>query len=740
MIYPQNTSQFFKRLSTLLFLAAGTQLPLNAASNPSKSADAANIPNLQVYCGTGDNLWNHKVEPVDSPAAIEAMLEWMAKTYGVSRLYWRGAQEELWKKYFREGEYDPLIAGYMKWTSHLYKDLGLTAAAVKAAKKNGMEVFMYTGLLEFGVQPDVGVIHPHLFEDTLRVENPQWCPLDRWGQRRSPGPICFGYPEARKIVIDRLMKQILDGGFDGIIFYTYVENIGIRYEDEFGFNQPIVDEFNKKYPDVDLRKATLTPEQKKYWYKCRGKFVTDFLSELHAQLAAHGKKLSMILDPTEPDYAQRWWGKKLHGAGRIFMDWENWIKQGLVDEIWVQIADVKSQTDFLDVLLEKTRGTPVKVTVRAVDPLAEVWKPYIEQGVTPVAVITWEKNGIERISLEPTSLATLKSRDWKLRAQTLSDIAHKQLKATVRDIAPLAKDPEVLVRHRAVKALAIVGGNDAVPILENALEDRESSVRIAAADALAKVNGPKSAEKLLKAVGQNDFQFNYVAGTTLVGLAPKSPPVLLQGLDSPNPNVQAVSARVLRGTTAEPGQRAQIYQALRKVLLDPKASSAARVNAMNNLTGGYLDFSKDLPNAQVPLVADLLSLLNSGAPPDVEVQVANSFKTMARYMTPAQKTEALDALEKLFRTYGDGCERPDAAYGWRIVGNAILFLQGKDRLEAMRTQKDDKWLAWNAYEVVYLFQDLVIKDKAYSFNEVDEKQAIADHEKYAPEFPGWRKW
>lgn len=742
---PKNHRANFPKISryfcTALLLLLTVDPTLSANEKPAGNAESHPRIALYAFCGTGDNLWNHKVEPVDSRATIDAMCEWMAKTYGIKRIYWRGAQEEFWRKYFREGDYHTPTEDWNKWKHYLYGELDINAAAVKAAKANGMEIFMYTGIFDFGVQPDVGIINPHLYEDTLRIQNPQWCPLDRWGQRRSPGPICFGYPEARKIAIDRLVKEILTFGYDGVNFYTYVENQGIRYEDEFGFNRPILEEFQKRYPGVDLRTATLTPEQKIHWYECRGKFVTVFLAELHAKLQPHGKKLSMILDAAEPDYAQKWWGKKLHGAGKISMDWKNWIKQGIVDEIWVQLGDVQDQQNLLDLLLAECKGTPVKLTVRAVDPLSPTWEPYVERGVTPVAVITWEKNGIERISLEPTSVETLKSPDWKLRAQTLADIALKKLAAPAKDVCPLADDREVLVRHRSMKALSTLGGDEAISTLENSLGDPESSVRIASADALIKTHGPHSAQRIIDQLGKGEvFQFKLVAASALSAMAPGALPEILEGLNSPHADVREVCVQTLRGPMCVPGQRARIYQALRKIMLDPKEDPVVRSWAIDRLTGGYADFSAELPANQATLVADLLSLFGSNTPPNVELRSAERLKIMAPFMTPAQKTAALDGLEKFFRQYGDKSNRPDSAYGWRLVGNTMLSLQGKDRLETMRQQKEDKWLAWNAYETVYLFQDLVIKDKVYVFNEVDEKQAIEEHEKYAPEFPGWRKW
>ncbi|MBM4087428.1 MAG: hypothetical protein FJ272_21760, partial [Planctomycetes bacterium] len=258
---------------------------------------------LYAFCGTGDHLWVRDREPVDSAATIEALVEWLAETYGVTRLYWRGGQDAILDQEYKVGEETPLQYDWARgWKHHLLKDAQINEVAVRAARRRGMEIFLYTGLFEHGVQPDVGIICPYLIEDRLRRERPEWCSTDRWQERRCPGPLSFGYPEVRQALVERYLRHVVEHGYHGLTFYTYVENVGLRYLDEFGFEPPIVEEFSKRCPGVDLRRAALTMEQKQIWRRCRGKFVSDFLRDLHAALAAQGRTLSVILDAKSPDY------------------------------------------------------------------------------------------------------------------------------------------------------------------------------------------------------------------------------------------------------------------------------------------------------------------------------------------------------------------------------------------------------------------------------------------------------
>ncbi len=688
---------------------------------------------LYVFCGTGDHLWGREREPVDSPAAIDAMLTWMAQTYGVTRLYWRGGQSMMWDEYMKMGKETVPQYDWTTWKHYLYRTLKINEAAVAAARRHGMETFLYTGLFEFGVQPDIGIVGPYLFEDRLRREHPEWCPQDRWGERRCAGPIEFCYPEARTLVVERYVEHVERYGYSGMNFYTYVENCAIRYEDEFGFNQPVVDAFNKAYPDVDLRKDKLTGEQKEHWYRCRGAFVTEFLRELHAALAAKGKKLSVILDAANPDYAQPWWGKPIAGTGKIHMDWRTWVDEGIVDELWVQLGPVAAQRQTLDLLLEACAGKPVKLTVRAVEPFDSGWKPYVRKGVTPIAVITWARNGIERFSTEPVGPNTLNHRDWKRRLQTVADVEAGKLHLDPAPIAALAKDPHLLVRRRVMLALAALGAAEHADVLHEGLFDPESCVLIAAAGALAKIPTAASPQQVFKTLGKDGhFQMKAACVDALTGMGERAFPQVIEGLGSPHRAVREVCVRVLY-KAGKAGRAGEVYDPLRRVLLDPAEDERVRYYALDRLVGLRLELVGD---RQQQLAADLMALARDEPSTTVQLRAAWGLGYMYGMLEGKPRGQALTVLSNGFRRYGDGCERSDAAFGWRVFGNAMLQFHdsGRSALEAMRQQAEDKWLAWLAYETVHL------PHRHARITPVEEAEAIRIHNAYAPPFPGRRTW
>lgn len=674
-------------------------------------------PRLYAYCSTGDNQWVSEWLPVDSRATIEAMFEWLRDTYGVQRMYSRGEQDRIWLENHLIRRENPLYHDWWtNWVGHLTRDVQTDKLAIRAARHQGMEIYAITGVFEYGAQGDVGgcAYFPYATEDRLRLEHPEWCPVDRWGERRAPGPIEWCYPEARKLLVDRYVRHTVQPGYDGIAFYTYVENMGMRYMDEFGFNEPIVAEFKRRH-GVDIRTE---PFDREAWNKLRGEYFTQFLRELHDALKPRGKKLCMLLRPDEPNLTQRWLSMPTDVLcqGGIQMDWEGWVKQGVVDELYIYCgAELRGLAARV---LEACRGTDVRVVAFSSSPFTPDWQPLLDQGLA-LCTVPSPGYGIDPLSLEPTRLETLNSDDWKLRAQTLADIGAGKLAADPTAVAPLLHDRHVLVRREAVRALGRLKAADYVPQLEQTLSDPESSVRIQAATALGLVHGPHSVEAILGALARDPgFQFKQECITALAAMGEAAGPALREALDSPHWWVRGVATRAL-GTGKVPNAE----DALRVACADSDdrvrywalagLTTVAGAAAFDALLGGLMEES---PTVQGRAATDMASLLR------------------ADLLTVEQAEAAYATLRQRFREYGDGCTRSDSGWGWRPVGMALLACgdRGRKALEAFRDQRQDVWLAWAAYEVLHIPQ-------APSTHILcDEAEAIRIHDEFAPPFPGPR--
>ncbi|WP_434548127.1 HEAT repeat domain-containing protein [Microlunatus sp. Y2014] len=717
---------------------AGVAIPPSpAAARAQWEAPAAVEPRhpVHMFCGAGDHLWVPAKEPVDSVATIDAMFEWMRETYRAPRMYWRALHP--WAHWMEVGRGNVTSLQSWDWLTNwvgpLEREVGLDAAAIEAAHSRSMEIFYYTGMFEYGLQPDVGMIAPYQFEDRTRIDHPDWVPKDRWGQRRAPGPIALSNREARQFLVHRLADHLVASGYDGVNFYTYVENLGLRYLEEFGFEDAIVDLFAETYPDVDLRTAALTDEQRMHWARCRGHFVTEFLAELRSALATTGVRVSMILDSVDPDHAQPWWGKPLPGQGMVHLDWQRWIADGLVDEIWVQLGATADQVALLDRLIVACEGTPIKLTVRTPAPFDPVWDRFVAAGVTPVAVITSPRNGIEKVTLELTSASTWQDPDWKLRVQTLVDVAAGRLtEVAAGDVATLAADPHVLVRRMVPSALAKLGAVEHVGTVESLLFDDESSVRVAAATALATLSGPDTAKEILASLEDRSlFQLKTEAVIAWRNLGESAMPVLLRGVASADAGIREACFRAL-GSLG----RADL---LRRALTTKRRGNVgddawARSWALHRLALLRSAMSTDEQHELIDFLLDVVE--GDAEAADTQIHVVDDlghFSTLAR---PDQKVRGRAVLSQLFAEFGDGCDRVDAASGWRVVGNTLLAWHGLEVvLKPMIQQSHDRWLAWNAYEVVFLRQE-----RTNTFNLVELEQAIADHDQYAPPFPGYRPW
>lgn len=668
---------------------------------------------LYVYASVGDNLWVSDWPPLDSKASIDAAFEYLAQTHGTKRMYWRWVGDWM-ENYLIRPENVRYWDFWERWVRPLYEDEKIDDLAVAAAKRNGMQIYIFDGVFEHGAQGDAGGCgtFPYQAEDKLRIAHPDWIPVDRWGERVAAGPIEFCYPEARKALVDRYVKQVVDHGFDGIGFYTYVENMSIRYDDEFGFNAPIVDEFKRRY-GVDIRTQ---PFDKQAWYKLRGEYFTQFLRELHAALSANGKKLTLTLQADNPNYPQPWYGTQTGkpGAGMIYLDWETWAAEGIVDELCIWTGPDKEKLAAR--MLEVCKGKPVELTVLGVMK-GEKWQSLYDKGFTPWAVL-YPNAGVDGFAAPQGDLAGLKSSDWKVRAQVLFEITAGTLEADAAAVEPLVNDPHVLVRRQAVMALHKIGQARSIPVIEAALKDPEVSVRLQAIEALAENCGPNTPAKVLEAVrDKGSFQVKMVAASSLGTMKEKALPALLEGLNSRSEAVRETCVRAL-----DTGDLPESVEPLIGALKNDK-SYRVRWWAINGLAGW-----------RKPAVLRALREALADPEPAVQLQAAEKLGQMAAAMPQGQAAKALAALEGLFRAYGDGCKRPDAAWGWRPVGNAILAFgqPGKDFLEAMRTQKRDKWLAWEAYQVLYVPQE------ARRAILCEEKDAVEAHDKYAPPFPGRR--
>ena len=710
----------------LFFLSMAWKMnQANAANNEKKQ--------LYFYTSIGDNIWVPTHLTTDSPESVDELLDWLVKTYGITGVYWRDLGFFINNSF--AGKESALAYDWIQWGRHLTRDDSLTKAAIRNARKNNLQIYLHAGLFETGVQPEVGVSYnPYMIEHKIRVANPKWRSVDRWNEIRAPGSISFCYPEARKAFIKLLVNHINKLGYSGVNFYTYVENRGARYREQFGYEKPIMDKFHQRYPDVDPRKTSLNEKQKNYLAYCRGTFLTQYLKELKAELKKTGKKLSVQLNVEHPDRIGTWWNHLPFPAqGDIQADYDQWIKQGIVDNICLREGVSKDQQFLLEKLLKKYGKYNVTFTFKTNIPFLSRWNKYIKQGAIPTFKRCYS---IDKYVKQPVTPHMLFSNKWLEQAQVLKDISTGKIpfkKDYLQQIIKLATSSKyVTVRREAVKTLAQSKNKDVVGILEKKLFDPQPSVRIAAARTLAKINNDSTPVKIFEALKKNNyFQFK---NACIFGLRhmkkPQQVACIVKMLNSKQNAQQEVAIQAIR-YLFNSCEKDKVLTLLCSTLNDPVIAPAIRYHAATSLISLRVILKEN--GRQQIITAFLKTINNDKAPTTVLFQALKYISALKTMMSKEQKEKLFKRLCVMFEAYGDKSVRQDKAYGWKIVGDTMLNIypnRANHKFKEYLTQKKNKWLAWLAYRMLYVKLDQ--KPKLIS-----EEEAVKLHN-FAPEFPGYR--
>lgn len=147
--------------------AASDQWPVSAAPGPRR---------VYAYVTCGDNQWNLDSLPVDSPATVEAIFEFLSNTFRVKRVYWRGEQDRMWQQYVHFRPENPLYYDhFVNWLGYLHNEVKINDIAVAAAHRRGMEIYVFDGLFDLGAPADTSGsgLYPNVREDRLRIEHPE---------------------------------------------------------------------------------------------------------------------------------------------------------------------------------------------------------------------------------------------------------------------------------------------------------------------------------------------------------------------------------------------------------------------------------------------------------------------------------------------------------------------------------------------------------------------------------------
>jgi len=333
--------------------------------------------------------------------------------------------------------------------------------------------------------------YPFTFESKLRLEHPEWVPVDKHGARRQGGPIELAYPDARKALVDLIVGETIKVGYDGISFLTYVENYSLRFADEFGYSDPIVNDFKAQYKVDSPHRAIPAGSLARGLAALARQLCHHVSSGIEGgvrQASSEDRNGGELQRSPSTPIVER--SGTVVTAGSQFMDVNTWVREGLVDELLIYGNNSpQSQYKTLDDLLSLARGTKTEVSVITSGPFREAWKPYIDKGIPTILAVSDDAQHLERGFVPEQTAEALKSQDLSLRWRALQQCVAGTLKLDDASLAICARSPNLIERRLALQAIGKSPSAD-LKILLAGLRDPENGVRCVAALALADRKDP----------------------------------------------------------------------------------------------------------------------------------------------------------------------------------------------------------------------------------------------------------
>ena len=278
----------------------------------------------------GDVIWQHKGEgtaQLDTPEkVVEAARIW--KERGVDRVLFRADDFRVLLFHQIKPSYNnPYIQEWLKTTRQAWEQ-GLLEVAVKAIHEQGMKVDMWITIFDEGCPEHVLYSDSDFFswQSHFTRENPQFLSADRSlteNQREYHwGVMEYAYPEVRAYML-KVIREFSDPlDFDGVFLSVRSHSPPAEHADQFGFNEPIVQEFQRRH-GRNILQASFDLEK---WRELRGEYLTQFLSEVKEHLEKKGQTLSIGVAQGEyigPPF------------GNMKLQWRRWVSEGIIDSLVV---------------------------------------------------------------------------------------------------------------------------------------------------------------------------------------------------------------------------------------------------------------------------------------------------------------------------------------------------------------------------------------------------------------------
>ena len=127
------------------------------------------------------------------------------------------------------------------------------------------------------------------WQSTFSRAHPEFAVVDRAGETRQWGVLCFGYPEVRQHFRDRIREYLHGYDWDGVFLCLRTQARPAIFADQFGFNAPVQEAMRERH-GVDILHQDFDLDA---WRTVNGEFFTTFLRELREDLRPRGTRLSV---------------------------------------------------------------------------------------------------------------------------------------------------------------------------------------------------------------------------------------------------------------------------------------------------------------------------------------------------------------------------------------------------------------------------------------------------------------
>ena len=160
------------------------------------------------------------------------------------------------------------------------------------------------------------------WQTTFSRANPEFTVVDRAGETRQWGVLCYGYPEVREHFRNRIQQYTEDYGWDGVFLCLRTQARPAAFADQFAFNEPVRAAMRERF-GVDILHEDFDLAA---WRQIQGECFTTFLRELRADLKPRGISISVgvqrgdIIGPP---------------VGNWPIAWRTWAEEGLIDALVV---------------------------------------------------------------------------------------------------------------------------------------------------------------------------------------------------------------------------------------------------------------------------------------------------------------------------------------------------------------------------------------------------------------------